>query len=76
MGHTIDAQGDIGSEEDLLEASDAKLSAKSSPLWRELKTDGLQPPRVNLLGDLRKQKNRLSSLGLAQSEHWVFPCYR
>jgi len=54
-GVGTDAQGNIGPPEDMLEIYDAKVGTNTAPLWRGMEADGLEPPRMGLLQDLRKQ---------------------
>ena len=50
-----DAQADVGTAQDVLEVYDAKSGTNTSPLWRGMEMNGLEPPGMDLLRDLRKQ---------------------
>ena len=50
-----DTNANVGPPEDMLEIYDAKVGTNTAPLWRGMEADGLEPPRMGLLQDLRKQ---------------------
>jgi hypothetical protein len=50
-----DTQADVGTAQDVLEIYDAKAGMNTAPLWRGIEMNGLEPPAMDLLRDLRKQ---------------------
>jgi hypothetical protein len=55
VGIGEDNQADVGTAQDVLEVYDAKSGTNTAPLWRGMEMNGLEPPRLDLLRDLRKQ---------------------
>lgn len=45
--------GDAGDPEDMLAVYDAGLGIDNSPLWRSREADGLNPPEMSLIKELR-----------------------
>jgi len=48
-----DVPTDMGSSRDMLALYDAADGIDSTPLWRDLMNDGLNPPQMRLVGELR-----------------------
>ena len=54
---------DVGSARDMLVLYDAKDGGiDSTPLWRDLMKDGLSPPQMRLIGELRSAVDKAAKV--------------
>ena len=53
---------DMGDPRDMLALYDATAGLDSSPLWRQLAADGLNPPQMSLVGDLRAAVDKTAKI--------------
>ena len=56
------APTDIGDSRDMLALYDAADGIDSAPLWRDLMNDGLDPPQMRLVGELRSAVDKAAKV--------------
>ena len=57
-----DAPTDMGDPRDMLALYDASSGLEASPLWRGTAADGLNPPQMSLVGDLRAAVDKTAKI--------------
>jgi hypothetical protein len=53
---------DVGDSRDMLVLYDAANGVDSTPLWRDLMKDGLNPPQMRLIGELRSAVDKAANV--------------